>query len=210
MRTSNGREVDGVVERQDHARAERCAEFARAPSNVKGMSSASGPRTVRRHRRAARPAACRCLRRRRRGRARRGASGRTAPRRRRDGRRGPTYRTACARRRPLPVRAKASPPSQHDREDVHERLDVVLDRWLSEQPDVGGKRRLAPWLPSIPLDRVEQRRLLAADVRAGALAAARCRTAHRGRGCRHREAVGGAASIASASRRHAIGYSPRT
>ena len=59
-------------------------------------------------------------------------------------------------------------PPQHDRQHVDERLDVVDDRRLAEQPDLDRERRLVARLAAVALDRVEDRRLLAADVGAGA------------------------------------------
>src|SRR3954463_9744597 len=49
-----------------------------------------------------------------------------------------------------------------------ERLDVVDERRPLVQALVGGERRLEARVPALALERVEQRRLLAADVRAGA------------------------------------------
>ena len=60
------------------------------------------------------------------------------------------------------------PVADEDLRHVEERLDVVLDGRLAEQPDLGRERRLVPRLAAIALDRLEQRRLLAADIRAGA------------------------------------------
>src|ERR671922_369433 len=62
------------------------------------------------------------------------------------------------------------PSHGQDLEDVDERLDVVDPGRLAEQAHLHGERRLVPRLPALPLDRVEQRRLLAADVGAGAAA----------------------------------------
>ena len=53
-------------------------------------------------------------------------------------------------------------------EDVEERLDVVHHRRLAEEPDLDRERRLVARLAAVALDRLEERRLLAADVRAGA------------------------------------------
>ena len=68
----------------------------------------------------------------------------------------------------MPIRANASPPAEHDLEHVDQALDVVDDGRLAEQADVDRERRLVARLAAVALDRVEQRRLLAADVRAGA------------------------------------------
>ena len=56
----------------------------------------------------------------------------------------------------------------HDAQDVGQRLDVVDDRRLAEQPDLDRERRLVARLAALALDRLEERRLLAADVGAGA------------------------------------------
>ena len=58
--------------------------------------------------------------------------------------------------------------SGHDLEHVEERLDVVHDRRLAEEADLDRERRLVARLAAVALDRLEERRLLAADVRAGA------------------------------------------
>src|SRR5439155_20280817 len=54
----------------------------------------------------------------------------------------------------------------HDPEDVDQRLDVVDNGRLAEQAALDGKRRLVARLSAIALDRIEQRGLLTADVRA--------------------------------------------
>ena len=69
----------------------------------------------------------------------------------------------------VPVCAYDGPGREHHVEDVDERLDVVDDRRLGEEPRDDGKRRLVARLAPLALDRVEDRRLLAADVRARAL-----------------------------------------
>ena len=56
----------------------------------------------------------------------------------------------------------------HDVEHVEERLDVVHDRRLAEEADLDRERRLVARLAAVALDRLEERRLLAADVRARA------------------------------------------
>ena len=60
--------------------------------------------------------------------------------------------------------------AEHDVQHVDQALDVVDDGRLAEQADVHRERRLVARLAAEALDRVEQRRLLAADVGAGALA----------------------------------------
>ena len=61
-----------------------------------------------------------------------------------------------------PVRAVG-----HDRRHGGDRLDVVDHGGAGVQPLHRRERRLEPGLPPVALQRVEQRRLLAADVRAG-------------------------------------------
>ena len=55
-----------------------------------------------------------------------------------------------------------------DLEHVEERLDVVDDGRHPEEPDLHWKRRLVPRFAAKALDRLEERRLFAADVRARA------------------------------------------
>src|SRR5262249_7930210 len=55
-----------------------------------------------------------------------------------------------------------------ERRHVHQGLDVVHDGRPAEEPDLHRKRRLVARLAALALDRVEQRRLLAAGVGAGA------------------------------------------
>ena len=57
---------------------------------------------------------------------------------------------------------------EQDERDVGQRLDVVDDGRLAEQPDLDRERRLVARLAALALDRLEERRLLAADVGAGA------------------------------------------
>ena len=59
---------------------------------------------------------------------------------------------------------------EHDRQHVDQRLDVVDHGRLAEQAALDRERRLVARLAAVALDRVEERRLLAADVRAGAVA----------------------------------------
>src|SRR6185437_8340458 len=56
--------------------------------------------------------------------------------------------------------------AEHDLRNVRQRLDVVDDSRQTEQPSLRGKGRLVARLAAIALDRVEDRRLFAADVRA--------------------------------------------
>ena len=57
---------------------------------------------------------------------------------------------------------------EHDERHVGQRLDVVDDGRLAEQADLDRERRLVARLAALALDRFEERRLLAADVGAGA------------------------------------------
>ena len=99
---------------------------------------------------------------------------------------------------------------EHDARDVGQRLDVVDDRRLAEQPDLDRERRLVARLAALALDRLEERRLLAADVGAGAAPELDVEVEARARRCRRR---GGpptrAASMACATLASASGYSPR-
>ena len=84
-------------------------------------------------------------------------------------RRGPTGRTAAGRSTAsVPIRAIGRAALAQDERDVDERLDVVDDGRLAEQPDLDRERRLVARLAALALDRFEERGLLAADVRAGA------------------------------------------
>src|SRR5690606_22454417 len=59
---------------------------------------------------------------------------------------------------------------EDDVRNVRERLDVVDDGGLTEEARLDRERRLVARLAAVPLDRVDESGLLAADVRAGALA----------------------------------------
>ena len=67
-----------------------------------------------------------------------------------------------------PDRGERGTATQHDERHVGQRLDVVDDGRLAEQPDLDREGRLVARLAALALDRLEQRRLLAADVGAGA------------------------------------------
>ncbi len=70
-----------------------------------------------------------------------------------------------------PERREASPAAGtvlEDGEHVDEGLHVVDRRRLPEQPDLDRERRLVARLAALALDRLEEGRLLATDVRAGA------------------------------------------
>ena len=83
-------------------------------------------------------------------------------------------------------RASRTPrPQLEDARRRRDRLDVVHRGRRGIQPGDGGERRLRPRLAALALERLEERRLLAADVRARAAvdddgdAARRSRLAHR-------------------------------
>ncbi len=65
-------------------------------------------------------------------------------------------------------RAEPRAAALHDRRDRGDGLDVVDHRRRGVEPRRGRERRLEPRLAAAALQRVEQRRLLAADVGAGA------------------------------------------
>ena len=159
-----------VVEHHHDAGAERRAGGARALEASAACRARPGRRTRRPRRRAAPPVG-----RRRtppRARSARAASCRTAPRRGRP-------RDVAARRRRAACRSMPRVPDRGERRrrrrarsasTFDERLDVVDDGRLAEQADLDRERRLVARLAAVALDRVEERRLLAADVRAGAAA----------------------------------------
>ena len=68
----------------------------------------------------------------------------------------------------MPIRGERLAALEHDERHVGQRLDVVDDGRLAEQADLDRERRLVARLAALALDRFEERRLLAADVRAGA------------------------------------------
>ena len=67
-----------------------------------------------------------------------------------------------------PSFAYSLPPSCDDRRHRRDRLDVVDQARRGVQAGHGRERRLRPGLAALALERLEQRRLLAADVGAGA------------------------------------------
>ncbi len=97
-----------------------------------------------------------------------------------------------------------------DERDVDERLDVVHDGRLAEQPDLDRERRLVARLAALALDRFEERRLLAADVGAGAAAELDVEREAGAQDVRAEEAgrAGGVDRAARCAPRPA-GYSPR-
>ena len=94
---------------------------------------------------------------------------RTAARRRRAGRTVPETQNSLVPVERAGAGARRTPraPDQ-DRQHVDQRLDVVDHGRLAEQALLDGERRLAARLAAVPLDRVEDRGLLTADVRARA------------------------------------------
>ena len=114
-------------------------------------------------------------------------------------------RAGRVRRADPRVRLAADP---QDLEDIYERLDVVDSGRLAEQPLLDRERRLAARL-ALALDRVEQRRLLAADVGTGRRALARRRTRTLPHHVGAEEAVGVGGVDRAPSIRVASGYSPR-
>ena len=96
---------------------------------------------------------------------------RRAPRRRRAGRPCPTRQNSFVPVEPrCRSRRRRHRRVEQDRQHVDQRLDVVDERRAAEQADLDGERRLVAGLAPVALDRVEDRRLLAADVGAGAAA----------------------------------------
>ena len=70
--------------------------------------------------------------------------------------------------RPMPSSLNHGAALVDDERDVHQGLDVVDDRRVAEQALDRRERRLEARLAALALERVEQRGLFAADVRAGA------------------------------------------
>ena len=70
----------------------------------------------------------------------------------------------------VPIARERRAALEEDARHVGQRLDVVDDRRLAEQAGLHRERRLVPRLAAMPFDRVEDRGLFAADVRAGAAA----------------------------------------
>ena len=69
-----------------------------------------------------------------------------------------------------PDRRERRSALEHDERYIGQRLDVVDDRGPPEQPGLGGERWLVSRLTAQSFDRVEERCLLAANVRARAFA----------------------------------------
>ncbi len=158
-----------VSSKHEHdARSER-GPASRAPSKVSGMSSWSG-----RDERAGRAAEQHRLR----ASAARYPAGQLeqlAERRAelelveaRPARRGPRRRRASDRSIAACRCGVRRAALEDDGGHVDERLDVVDDRRLAEQADLDRERRLVARLAAVALDRLEERRLLAADIGAGA------------------------------------------
>ena len=90
-----------------------------------------------------------------------------------------------------------------------ERLDVVHDGRLAEQADLDRERRLVARLAALALDRLEERRLLAADVGAGAAPELDVEGEAGAEDVGAEQPASRAAAIALAIRASASGYSPR-
>ena len=159
------------------------APAARVPSNVSGMSISSGVTNTP----AAPPSRTACS-----GRAVADAAGQIDQLAQRDAerrfvepgraRRSPDTQNSLVPADPgVPTAANAGPPVEDDVEHVDQRLDVVDDRRLAEEAGLDRERRLVARLAAQPLDRIEQRGFLAADVGAARRAAARDRSARRRR-----------------------------
>ena len=188
------------------------APIARVPSKVSGMSSASGPTNTP----AAPPSRIAWIA---------PAAGHAAgeldqlaqrrPERHlvdaRAARRAPDRQNSFGSGRALGAdRRERRAAVEHDRRDVDQRLDVVDDGRLAEQPDLDRERRLVARLAALALDRLEERRLLAADVGAGAAPDLDVEGERRSRGCRARAArPRGRGRSRPAIRASASGYSPR-
>ena len=98
-----------------------------------------------------------------------------------------------------------------DGRDVGEGLDVVDHRRLAPQAALGGIRRADARLAALAFDRVDQRRLLAADERPGAQADLQVEIEARAEDVLAQQApLRGTASMAFSIRSMAIGYSART
>ena len=118
----------------------------------------------------------------------------------RRGRRG--RRASCPVDSAVPIArvTPRRPPSTIERH-VHQRLDVVDHGRLAEQARLRRERRLVARLAAVALDRVEQRRLFAADVGAGAAAELDVEARSPRPSCRRRaNRARGPASIACCSR----------
>ena len=153
-------------------------------------------RTARPHRRAAPPGAPTRVGARRRARSDRRACSRARPRTRPGCTTDPESEKSRRSARVAPSRIGG---------DVDQRLDVVHDGRCAEQARLERERRLVARFAPVPLDRVEQRRLLPADVRAGTSRnTVTSNPAPSPSSPRGTELVDGGTATASAS-----GYSPR-
>ena len=210
MRASASPRSARLVEHHDDAGAERGAGRA-ASSKVSGRSSGPGRRSAggaAEQHGLQRPSARHAAGERR---AARAASRRTAPRRARAARRAPTGRTAACPVEPaVPVRGPRLAALEQDVEHVDQGLDVVDHGRLAEEADLRRERRLRARLAALAFDRVEERRLLAADVGAGAAADLDVEAEARS-GDVVAEQAGAARRVdrACASALSASGYSPR-
>ena len=203
-------EVGGLVEDHDHARAERRAGGPRRLERERHVERVRADEDARRaaeQDRPDRPAARHAA----------GQLDQVAQRR-------PELDLVDARPRDVagqaeqlrPGRALGADPGErlaaleHDERHVGQRLDVVDDGRLAEQADLDRERRLVARLAALALDRLEERRLLAADVGAGAAPELDVEGEARAEDVGAEEA-GGARRVdgAARTRASASGYSPR-
>ena len=96
---------------------------------------------------------------------------------------GDRRRSPCRRSSAGPSAGEPGRPLAQDRRHGGEALGVVDRRRRAVQAEVRRKRRLEARLARLALERVEQRRLFAADVGARADEAYRCRNRRRCPGC---------------------------
>src|SRR5262249_7852194 len=99
--------------------------------------------------------------------------------------------------------------AQHDPRHAGERLDVVDDRRAAEDAVHGRDRRLDARVGAFPLERLDEPRLLAADVRAGATVHPHVEVEARAENVLPEEAAWRASSIAASIRWQASSISPR-
>ena len=206
-----GRRSMRVVEHHDDARAERRALPRARPRSVSGRSSSSGVTKLP----AAPPSSTACS-----------AGRRHAAReleqlaQRRPERHlvdagsldcaGDAEQLRARSTRSVPMCAYAGPPSSTIGSTLTSVSTLLTTVGCPNRPSVDRERRLVARLAAVALDRVEQRRLLAADVGAGAPAHLDVEREAARRGCPRRagRARGPARSRARAAR-WASGYSPR-
>src|ERR1700722_20608780 len=61
-------------------------------------------------------------------------------------------------------RSVSRPAVEQNRQQIHESLDVIDQRRFAEEAGLRWKGRLVAWFATLALDRVEKRRLFAADI----------------------------------------------